>query len=354
MEAKMKNKTKIAISSIFLVAIVGTVYWWTSPNKEEKINETNSPKAEIMSAENKIINSLTGLPLSKNLVNNRPIAIMINNMHTGQPLFGVTDADIMFECPIEGGITRILGVYKDPAKVRAIGSVRSSRPYFINIAKGLDAIYFHLGGSTLAYEILKSGYIDSIDLIKGLYMWRDQARLKNLGLEHSALTSGEKIIESIKDKGFRTQLEKNYTYPQKFGENSQVLSGSAANKVTVIFSGYKNSTFTYDEQNQTYLISQFNKPQMDDNIKEQNSKPNVILLDISGQKIDNTELLKLDMVGSGTGKYISHGKIIDINWTRNDDSSPFKLFAKDNSPLIMLPGKSYFCLLAQWTHVNIE
>ena len=75
-------------------------------------------------------------------------------------------------------------------------------------------------------------------------MWRDQNRLKNLGLEHSALTSGERINEGIKSKAFRTQLDENYKYSQKFSENSQVLSGSDAPKITAVFSGYKSTTFT--------------------------------------------------------------------------------------------------------------
>lgn len=356
----MKLKVKIILFTLIFVVISGVgflgwnVFFNKNESKNSKAENKSSQQISTNDVKNSQINPLTGLSMPENAVNNRPIAIMINNLHSGQPLLGVADADILYECPTEGGITRILGVFKDPSNVPAIGSVRSSRPYFINIAKGLGAIYFHLGGSTHAYEILKSGYIDSIDLIKGQFMWRDQSRLKNLGLEHSALTSGEKIKEGIKAYGYRTQLNSDYSYPQKFGENSQVLSGSDAKNVNVTFSGYKNTIFTYDYQNQTYLISQFKKPQMDDNIKKQNSKPNIILMDIYAQNIDNTELLKLDIIGKGTGKYISHGKCIDITWSRSNDNSPFEFFAKDGKPLIMLPGKSYVCLLAQWAHVKID
>ena len=172
----MKIKSKIILFSLFLtVIIVIGVFWWFSQNKKNIIPYENKDFQQnaTSNVENLNINPLTGLTLSNDKVNNRPIAIMINNLHSGQPLLGVSEADIMYECPTEGGITRILGVFKDPSSVPAIGSVRSSRPYFISIAKGLDAIYFHLGGSTHAYEILKSGYIDSIDLIKGQFMWRD-------------------------------------------------------------------------------------------------------------------------------------------------------------------------------------
>ena len=354
----MKNKTKIILSLILVVSITLGTFWWNNQSKKSGSSPEVSDSSQFDLLNNKEpynINPLTGLAMDKNMINARPVAVMINNLHSGQPLLGVCDADIMYECPTEGGITRILAVFKDPSNVPAIGSVRSSRPYFIKIAKGLDAIYVHLGGSTLAYQILNSGFIDSIDLIKEQFMWRDANRRKNLGLEHSALTSGEKLREGIKAKGFRTELEKNYKYPQAFSESSPVLAGTPANKVTAVFSGYKSTTFTYDGKNQTYLISQFNAPQMDDNIKKQNSMPNIILMDISAQNIDNTELLSLDIIGNGSGKYISHGKYIDIKWKRLNDSSPFEFFSADEEkPLVMLPGQSYICLLAQWTHVDIE
>lgn len=349
----MKNKSKmIAMAGFFAIIIVAAGGFFFLNQKNDPVTET--PQNEEIRVEVHSKNPLTDLPIDSNKINNRPVAIMINNLHSGQPLLGVTEADIMYECPTEGGITRILGVFKDPSALPAIGSVRSSRPYFISIAKGLDAIYVHLGGSTHAYSILKSGYIDSIDLIKGQFMWRDPARRKNLGLEHSALTSGEKLGEGIKANGFRTQWSKDYTYPQSFGNDSQVLGGMSATKVTAKFSGYKSTVFTYDEPSQTYLVSQFNRPQMDDNVKMQNSKPNIILMNVSGQNIDNTELLALDIIGRGTGKYISHGKCIDITWTRNADTSPFSYFTSDGKPLTMLPGKIYTCLLAQWARADIE
>lgn len=348
----MKNKSKITTISIFSIVIVIAAGFFLLNQKNILVTEI--PQNEEIHVEISSKNPLTGLPIEKTKMNNRPVAIMINNLHSGQPLLGVIEADILYECPTEGGITRILGVFKDPSTVPAIGSVRSSRPYFISIAKSLDAIYVHLGGSTHAYNILKSGYIDSIDLIKGRFMWRDPARRKNLGLEHSALTSGEKLSEGIQANGFRTQWNADYSYPQKFGDNSQVLGGTSANKVTAKFSGYKSTVFTYDEPNQTYLISQFNRPQMDDNVKKQNDKPNIILINVSGQNIDNTELLTLNIIGRGTGKYISHGKCMDIIWSRDTDTSAFSYFSSDGKPLTMLPGKIYICLLAQWAHANIE
>ena len=348
----MKKKSKL-IGFLLAIAVIlgGGAYWVFSQNKQ---NSHQNPKQHNQTVETEI-NPLTGLPIDESKANNRPIAIMINNYHGAQPLHGVSEADIMFECPAEGGITRILSVFKDYEKVSTIGSVRSSRPYFIDLAKSLDAIYVHLGGSTHAYEKLNSGYIDSIDLISlGQFMWRDAARRSKLGLEHSAMTSGEKLVEAVKFKGYKTQIDPKFKNTLNFGEKSQVLDGQDVKEVSAIFSDYKRTTFTYDAQKQTYLISQFKGPQIDGNINEQNSKQNIIFLDVRGQKIDNSKLLSLSTTGEGTGKYFSRGKCIDIKWSRNEGTNSFKFFTADNKDLLMLPGKIYICVLPQWSSIEIK
>ncbi len=113
----MKNKSKkIARAGFLAIIIVAAGGFFFLNQKNAPIAE--APKNEEVRIETYSKNPLTGLPIDDDKVNARPIAIMINNLHSGQPLLGVTEADIMYECPTEGGITRILGVFK----------IRSARP----------------------------------------------------------------------------------------------------------------------------------------------------------------------------------------------------------------------------------
>lgn len=348
----MKKKSKLIVLLLTLAVILGCGAYWIFVVKSQKTTQKSAQQNQPIETG---INSLTGLPIDESKANNRPLAIMINNYHGAQPLHGVSEADIMFECPAEGGITRLLSVFKDYEKVPTIGSVRSSRPYFIDLAKSLDAIYVHLGGSTHAYEKLNSGYIDSIDLISlGQFMWRDAARRSKLGLEHSAMTSGEKLVEAVKFKGYKTQIDPKFKNTLNFGEKSQVLDGQDVKEVSAIFSDYKRTSFTYDAQKQTYLISQFKGPQIDGSTSEQNSKQNIIFLNVNGQKIDNSKLLSLTTTGEGTGKYFSRGKHIDIKWSRSEGANFFKFFTADKKDLLLLPGKTYVCVLPQWSSIEIK
>ena len=92
-------------------------------------------------------NPLTGLPIEPEYEQRRPVAVMLNNLKKAQPQLGNSQADIIYEVPAEGGITRMLAVYQSLEDVGSIGSIRSARPYYIELALGHDALYVHAGGS---------------------------------------------------------------------------------------------------------------------------------------------------------------------------------------------------------------
>lgn len=365
MRCKKKRNHKslgITVAIIVVLILLGFgVVWFVRGNNSSlddklPIKGILTPSQEETDG-NRELNDLTGLPMDKQYKNDRPIGVMINNLDGAQPLLGVSEADIMYECPVEGGITRILAIFKNPRGIEKIGSVRSARPYFIYIAQGLDAIYMHIGGSTQATEMLKSKDIDSFSLgAYGNMMWRDPERRANLGYEHSALTSGQRLIEGIKDSGIRTELKSGYDFKQSFSEkDSQVNNGIQAQKVEAIFSHYKSTVFSYNTEKETYMISQFNEPQMDDNAKVQNSKKNIILLKADVTTINkNNDLKSIAIIGSGNGKYISNGRVIDIKWSKASATEPIKYTTLDNKDLVMIPGQSYVCVLPLEANVKIS
>ncbi|MGN1122326.1 MAG: DUF3048 domain-containing protein, partial [Eubacteriales bacterium] len=151
------------------------------------------------------LNKLTGLATTEELADIRPVAIMINNIKQATPQQGIINADIMYEILAEGGITRLLCLFTDYANLPETGSIRSSRDYYIDIADAHDAIYVHCGGSPAAYETLAARKTDNMD---GIYFntpfYRNEWRKKNMGMEHSMMTTGERLVQGIEQKGYRT------------------------------------------------------------------------------------------------------------------------------------------------------
>jgi hypothetical protein len=75
----------------------------------------------------------------------RPFAVLVDNV-VGYPQFGLRAASQVHELPVEGGLTRLMLVFDrtDPDRV---GPVRSARDYFVELARSMDAVLVHDGGS---------------------------------------------------------------------------------------------------------------------------------------------------------------------------------------------------------------
>ena len=86
-------------------------------------------------------NPLTGEGISTDISGDRPVAIMLNNLKKALPQLGVSQADIIYEMPAEGGITRMMVVFQNLDGVGDLGSVRSARDYYVSLAYGMDAIW---------------------------------------------------------------------------------------------------------------------------------------------------------------------------------------------------------------------
>lgn len=108
-------------------------------------------------------NPLTGEGCETDVGKNRPIAVMLNNHKKAVPQAGVSQADVIFELPAEGGITRMMGLFQSIDGEGEIGTVRSARDYYLSLALGHDAIYMHAGGSPQAYAYIKEWGVNALD-----------------------------------------------------------------------------------------------------------------------------------------------------------------------------------------------
>ena len=214
------------------------------------------PEPEVPAA----INPLTGLPMEPEYENRRPVAVMFNNLKAAQPQLGVSRADIIYEIPAEGGVTRMLGLFQTLEGVENLGSIRSTRPYYLEAALGHDAILVHAGASPDAYSNIKNWGVANIDGVNGgpsqdVVFWRDAQRKQTAGYEHSLLTSGERIQSYLDGGKYRTEHQAGYTYSQPFAEDGTPVEGNPADRFKLAFTNYKTGVFEYDPETMLYKIS---------------------------------------------------------------------------------------------------
>ncbi|MDF2511430.1 MAG: putative secreted protein, partial [Herbinix sp.] len=169
-----------------------------APTKAVEITPT--PVVENHDGEMK--SYLSGQWVTKEIGTKRPWAIQFNNFKAVSNQSGISQADILYECIVEGGITRLLGIGENYTGDR-FGSVRSSRHYFVSIADEYDAIYVHYGKTKYATSKMNELGIDHMDgtTMGATVFYRDDS----IKAPNNAFTSVEGIQAGIKKMGFETE-----------------------------------------------------------------------------------------------------------------------------------------------------
>lgn len=293
-------------------------------------------------------NPLTGEPMEPEWEKDRPVAVMLNNLKAAQPQLGISQADIVYEVPAEGGITRMLALYQTLEGVGELGSIRSTRPYYLELALGHDALLVHAGGSEAAYADIPAWGVDHMDGVRGGsdadIFWRDQDRRRSNGYEHSLVTSGENIQAYLAEGHFPTQHRETYQYLQAFAEDGTPAEGETAEHVEVRFSNYKTGIFDYDAGSGRYLASQYGEAHVDGDTKERISAVNLLVLKAKMVVLDSEGRLSVKLT-EGEGTFFCGGKSVSIRWSKADRNSPFVYTLEDGSPLVLGRGNSYICIV---------
>lgn len=324
--------------------------------------EASKPQPEVTVPEDPplpYVNPLTGEGLASDISAYRPYAIMLNNIKQALPQSGNAQADLYYELPEEGGITRIMAVYQDLTGVGKLGSIRSTRPYYVQLAYSLDSILIHAGGSAAAYTALDQLAMEDIDSLgKGSSVfYRDQARLDaGKSLEHTLYADSDTIQDWVSSSsGYRTEQESVSTF-HTFVEDGTPADGLAANTVTVPFSGYKTGVFRYDAEHGVYQVEEFDAPYIDEQTGEQITVTNVLVIQtsISTIKGDSKGRLNIELLGSGSGYYACGGKYIPIVWSKADYSDPYTLTTAQGEEISLGVGKTYINIVSTKQDITFE
>ena len=299
---------------------------------------------------------LTGLPVDQPSAL-RPYAVMVNNIIYAQPQVGTSKAAWIYEIEAEGGITRMLAVFSDLDDVPNLGSIRSVRPYYLSIARSYDAILVHAGGSEQAYSDLETSGYDHLDGVRdgsassALY-YRDPSRQAH-GVEHSLFLHADQVAAYASSHGIRMEHNGNYTSGLNFADDAASQCTGTANTVSVAVTTSKNTSFTYHADTGMYTAAQYNADYTDGGTNEIVNFANVMVLNttinMTGDEKGHNEV---EVVGSGTGYFITGGQYVAIKWSRADINSPFTYTLEDGTPLFLSRGATYCCIVNNGAAVN--
>ena len=347
----MSKKAIIAI--IVAIVVIGggavTAFMLLRPAKEE------AAPVVVDKHPNQAQSILTGQWMDKNVVAQRPLAVMMENEKHNHPLFGLNSSGVIYECPVEGSSTRFMVLYDNNIDDNMkLGNVRSSRPYYIYFAHEFDAIYVNWGASVRAIDLLRTDYIDNISGVIDakldnvvFFKTNDHASPSNI------YTNRGMIMQGVGQMGYRTSLDnskaKKFTFIEE-PEQVNALNVEGAANVAVIkpYFFVNLPRFEYDAATQKYKRFQFGKEQIDGNDNSQIVCDNIIFQDVDSHDLEehdtaNSPYIWCETIGKGTGKYFTKGKMIDITWSRPTENDVTKYYDLQGHEIVINQGRTWVC-----------
>ena len=325
--------------------------------QEEAPAEETAPESYVLPAD-MYYSELTGEPISRDIENQRPVAIMIDNDARALPHFGISNCDVMYELmnsTANNRITRLMCLFKDWGAIEKAGSIRSIRPTNILLGQEWDAVLCHDGGPF---------YIDP-------YLANDYAAHFSGGFDRvnngKAREFTEYICTGNLDQKFdasKYSKEYNDFYPgahYKFAESEVTLADAdgsiSATEISLPFK-HNKSTLKYNEDTQTYDYYEYGSAHVDaGNNNEVLSFKNVLIQNCTFHQYDENGYLIYNCIDTGRdGYYVTNGKAIPITWAKTGDTEPTRYFDKDGNEIEINTGKTYVTLVPDdgWSSMTIK
>ena len=303
---------------------------------------------------------LTGEPISKDIEDQRPVAIMVDNDQRALPHFGISDCDVMYELmnsTANNRITRLMCLFKDWGSIEKVGSIRSIRPTNILLGQEWDAVLCHDGGPFY------------IDPYMGRYPYHFSgtfSRVKN----GKPTEFTEFCLSGDLDKNFsNSSYSRNYDDRKQSGDHFQfapyqgeeVTLDDAENSVdaaNISLPFYNTSSqLKYNPDTNTYDYYEFGSVCKDGGNDKTVTFKNVLIQDCTFTQYDEHGYLIYNCIAEvQPGYYCTNGKAIPITWSKTSEGGITKYYDGNGKEITLNPGKTYITLIPSdtWDSVTLN
>ena len=345
------------IAALLLIAFTSCTSKKTDPVQEETTKQETSAAPiviedeteaeedipdERVEVDGKIRSYLTGEMVDVSKANRRPVAVMMSNDKQALPQYGINRADVVYEAPVEGVMVRYMAIFEDYDDLERIGSVRSCRTYYTYFAREWDAIYAHYGQSTFALPYLKN--VDNINGIEGIG-GKAFYRSKDKKAPHNAYTSGERLNNTIKELGYRTEYDSNYEGHFLFNKpnkNAAPENGFSAIKIVPGYP-YNEPWFEYNQNDGLYYRYQYNDKHMGN--EAQIAVKNIILQYSPVAHYASTDYLNINVHEQSYGFFITEGKASPVTVKKDGEFGVTHYYYNDGTEIKLNTGKTWICII---------
>ena len=352
-----ENKQKANIILIFFAVIVVFIILITilvvkSTSNKNQTQEPLTPPAPIAPPSQPI--EQKKLTVFDENSSERPIAVMIDNAIGDAKHAGLQDSYLNYEILVEGGLTRIMAIYKDK-DVPLIGPIRSSRHYFLDYALESDAIYVHYGWSPYAEADEKNMNINNIN---GLTSPDPFRRDSNAIAPHNVFTKMVYLKNYLNQSSYNLYSDNwqllNYSVDPIALEEETGYVPRTANKIIIPYSANEVRTYNYDSNNQYYVRLNNGKAQIDRKSNNQLHYKNIIIQRVDYEVIDNEGRIDVKTTGTGKGYYITNGEFLPIQWSKSSRTAKTTYTYENGTEVMVNDGNTFIQIVPTNMNLTIE
>lgn len=264
-----------------------------------------------------------------------PVGVMIENELMARPFqSGLSEADIVYEAPTEGHITRFFAVFSPTKMPEKLGPVRSARIYFLDWMHEYNSLYAHVGGKFDALARLRKENILNIDqFVFDKYFWRENTG--RTAFEHTVFTSGERLKKLIADQKWTWDMPAHLLMPQEPWNPAE--SSPAAAKISIDFGAptYRVE-YEYDPQTNKYLRLQAKKTHIDAGNKQQIAPAVIVVQKVkSWSNNDAAGSISIKTIGEGDAYIFKDGKTAKTKWKKDGLKAPTEFFDENDKKIVL-------------------
>jgi Protein of unknown function (DUF3048) N-terminal domain/Protein of unknown function (DUF3048) C-terminal domain len=334
---------KYVLMAAAIVIIAAGLVIYAHANKSNGSPTTTTTTTTTTTAPTYPTAPLTGLPDPTGVSITRPaLTVKIENTPEALPQWGISEADVVYEEIVNGGITRLAAIFNSHAPTK-VGPVRSVRPTDTQVVWPIGGIFAFSGGAPYAIDSIETAPVKLIDEdAAGAAMFRDP----DLEAPHNLFASAPALFGF---KGTPTPPPSLFSY--RAATTKPV--GAPVTKFVVPFPSIYPVTWTWDIATNSWDRTIFGQSDVTGTGQRESPK-NVIVMYVNYVNGIGTENSYADLQGSGTAMVFSGGKEIVGTWSRGSSKADIIQYLTSSGATIRLtPGQTWVELLNDGTSLSI-
>jgi len=292
-----------------------------------KLAEPSVPRTE----ESPINGRLFSKSEMEEMKERRPVGVIINNHPSARPTSNLQKADIIFETLVEGGATRMLGIFWSN-EVEKVGPIRSARQYFLEWLSPFDPLFVYDGQASTNDPRTDAGGNISAYNIKTIGT-RGAWRVSDRSAPHDEYSSVKEAWEYAEGRGWDG-------FPNveswEFKPDAQTDDREERSRVEVNFSNSSEYavSWEYNRSSNRYLRSVGGSSDTDYETDKQLYAKNVIIQEVNIEgPVDEYNRLIIDVQDSGNAKIFRDGETINGTWEKDSRTGRTKYYDQDGDEI---------------------